>query len=159
MPETSEQQERKNQAHKFFGIELHNSAFDHLDNAAKDPEEGEKALQAAYGSAYHWGKVGEPINFSRGELTIAQIAVAINRPETALHHAKRCLDLTLELNLKDWDLAYAYETYARANACNGKFDEARKYKAMAVAAGKEILEEGDRKQFESDLNGGNWYGI
>lgn len=159
MSESDSTKDRQKEAHKYFGIELHNKAYDHADKFETDPEEGERALHAAFGSLYHWAEVGTAIHFARGELTIASIALKVNRHEVAIHHAKRCLRLVEENGFADWDLAYAYETYARANAANGNTKLAVEYKQKAIEAGKAIAEEGDRKQFESDLNSGNWYGI
>jgi hypothetical protein len=80
---------------------------------------------------------------------------------TALKHASRCLELTDEFAglMQDFDLAYAYEGLARANAAAGNRDEVSKYLQRAEAAGQAIRDEEDRNFFFGDFNAGNWYGL
>ncbi|MFM8507665.1 MAG: hypothetical protein ACKOBR_08255, partial [Actinomycetota bacterium] len=60
-------------------------------------------------------------------------------------------------NLADFDLAYAYESLARALACIGEQREAAKYRNLARDVA--INEEEDRKLFESDLASEPWFGL
>ena len=159
MSTTTELSEQEKKGHQFFAANLFNQSWSHLESLASDSEQGELALQAAYGSLYHWGKIGETVNLARGEWMIAHVATELARPAAALHHANRCLKITLDNGFGDFDLAYAYEGFARANALNGNTDIAKKYKTLAQSAGTEIKNEGDRKQFDSDFTSGNWYGI
>ncbi len=41
-----------------------------------------------------------------GEWLISHVYAVLNRPEVALYHAQRCLDLCQESNVKDFDIAY-----------------------------------------------------
>ena len=60
--------------------------------------------------------------------------------------------------MEDFDIAYGYEGMARALALAGQQDEARKYKALAQAAGEAILDPEDKEIFMADLLAGEWYG-
>ena len=77
----------------------------------------------------------------------------LGRPEPALHHARRCLELCQEneAELDDFDLPYAYEALARAHAVAGDDEAARRYAALAREAGERILEPDDREHFLEDL--------
>lgn len=76
-------------------------------------------IHAAHASRRHWGEVGEPKNWAIGEWQISRVYATLNRPEPALHHARRSLDICTEHNLDDFVLAYAHEAIARASALAG----------------------------------------
>ena len=63
-------------------------------------------LYGAIASTYHWIEAGTAANHARGEYLIGQVALAIGRPELALHHAQRCLELVESEPdvMADWDL-------------------------------------------------------
>jgi hypothetical protein len=61
--------------------------------------------------------------------------------------------------MKDFDLAYAYEAVARANALAGNRDEAARYLQLARESGQAIGDAEDKSTFLGDLNGGNWHGF
>jgi hypothetical protein len=61
------------------------------------------------------------------------------------------LDICLENGIGDWDLAFAYEALARASAVAGDAGQARSYTDQALAAAKEIAEDGERAIVLADL--------
>jgi hypothetical protein len=84
----------------------------------------------------------------------------LGRPEPALHHARRCLELAAaEPGVADFDHAYAFEAMARAEAAAGELDEARRWHARAAEAGAAIADDEDHKIFTDDLAGGPWHGL
>ncbi|MDK9698626.1 MAG: hypothetical protein OEM52_00555 [bacterium] len=161
----SEQPEKKvptkEEMHKYYAIEFFNQSWDFLDKyvASKEIEDGETALRLAYASAQHWSYVGTTLNTQRGEWMISHVAAVLKRPEQALHHAKRCYDLTMEHHFTDFDLGYAYEGMARAYAAAGNRDEALKWRELALHSVEQIKEQGDRDQFLSDMNNDLWFDI
>jgi len=54
-------------------------------------------------------------------------------------------------NIGDFDIAFAYETMARAHAVAGQRAECKKYVELAKAAGDKIKEKGDRDYFFTEL--------
>jgi len=48
---------------------------------------------------------------------------------------------------------------ARAYALHQDKENFQKYYDLATKAGQQIVEEGDRNQFESDMNDANWFGM
>jgi len=65
--------------------------------------------------------------------------------------------LTDEHKFDDFDLAYAYEAMARANASLKNKEECQKWYKKAEDAGNKIKEKEDKKLFLSDLQNGPWF--
>jgi hypothetical protein len=75
--------------------------------------------------------------------------------------ARRCLWLTPAHpeEMKDFDLAYAFEGMARTLALLGDRAAAQQTDAQARQAGDRIADAEDRQIFDGDFAGGKWYGI
>jgi hypothetical protein len=58
---------------------------------------------------------------------ISRVFVVLGKGETALSHAEKTIELTEKYGLKEFDLAYAYEALARANAALGNTDKCKKW--------------------------------
>jgi hypothetical protein len=83
----------------------------------------------------------------------------LERSEPVLYHANLCLKITLENNIGDFDLGFAYEVIARASALAGNKKDYEKYFKLAEEAGNKIKKKEDREYFFEELNGGNWFNI
>ena len=108
-------------------------------------------LHAAHASRFHWGEIGTPLEFERGEWQIARVYAVLNRPEAAVYHAQRCLQLCEANQIGDFDLAFAYEALARAYAIAGDIAESQKYVELAEQAAAQVEEDDDREYFLSEL--------
>jgi hypothetical protein len=108
-------------------------------------------LHMAHASRYHWGECGTSVNRSRGEWQVSRVYALLGRGEPALHHAQRGLAICTANGIKDWDLAYAYESLARAAAVSGDAAAAGDWLAQARAATAEVEDEEDRELLLSDL--------
>ena len=137
--------------HKKFAIETFNLTWDLMDKQDRTQVEIDRMINAAHTSRYHWEVAGEPVNIARGEWQISRVYATLNRVEPCLYHAGRCLKITLENDLKDFDLAFAYEAMARACSLAQDEVETAKYITLAQEAGAEIEKEGDRDYFFSEL--------
>ena len=73
------------------------------------------------------------------------------RSEAALYHGQRCLSLCTDNQIADFDIAFAYESLARAYAVAGDAGKSREYVQLADQAGREIEDEGNRDYFMSEL--------
>lgn len=154
-----EQKYTEQECHKKFAVDLNNLVWNLLGKKDRTKQEEETMIHAAYASCFHWGKVGTAVNLQRGEWLISHVYAVLNRPEPALHHAKLCLELTKENNLVDFDLAYAYESMARAFASSGKKPESQQYIKLAKEAGEKIKNKEDKDLFMSDFAAGPWYNM
>lgn len=144
---------------KLFAVKLNNLTWEMLGKQNRTNDENRTMVNTAHASLYHWSVIGGPLNLQRGEWLVSHVYAVLGRSEPALYHARQCLALTEEHKFVDFDLGYAYEAMARAQAAAGNVEEAAKYKSLATDAGKNIKQEEDRKLFLGDLAAEPWYGV
>lgn len=137
--------------HQQLAIELFNQTWDLIEKEGKTQAEIDRMIHASHASRYHWEVVGGPANIARGEWLISRVYALLKRQEPCLYHADRCLKVTLKNELKDFDLAFAYEAMARACKLAGDEVETAKYRAHAEEAGAEICDPKDREYFFNEL--------
>jgi hypothetical protein len=138
-------------AQRSLAASLFNYVWTLLDKESRTRREDELMVHAAHASRYLWDEIGEPVNHARGEWQVSRVYATLGRPEPALHHARRCLEICDEHGVGDFDLAYAYEALARAHAVAGDTIGAARYTDEAREAGARIADADDRELFESDL--------
>jgi len=137
--------------HRKFAVDLFNLVWGLLDKEDRTTEDDDRMLHAAHASRFHWGEIGTPLEFERGEWQISRVYAVLNRPEAAIHHAHRCLALCEANQIGDFDLAFAYEALARAYAVAGKAARSREYVGLAEGAASGIEDQGNREYFLSEL--------
>jgi hypothetical protein len=131
-------------------VALFNRVWGLMEKPKRTREEEDEMIHAAHASRYYWGEVGRPENRARGEWQISRMYTVLGRAEPAIAHAQRCLEICKENNVEDWDIAYAYESLARAHKTAGHNADARKFKKLARTAGNQISEAEDREHFDED---------
>jgi DNA-binding transcriptional MerR regulator len=135
--------------HRRLGIDLYNRTWTLMDAP------GDEMLHCAHASAYHWMQGGgTTANRARSEWLCSRVYALLARPEPALHHARRCLELveSAPAEMEDWDIAGAYEALTRAHLTAGETEDARRYYELGREATAKIAEEDDRKHIEADLD-------
>ncbi|MDP4220323.1 MAG: hypothetical protein Q8916_14220 [Bacteroidota bacterium] len=147
------------EAHKFLGIEFNMKVWDLLGKANRTDEEDQAMIHAAHASHCHWSYVGTSVHTTRGEWLISHVYAVLGRAEPALYHSKRCLQVCLDHHIADFDLAYGYESMARALAADGNLPEAGRYYSLAKEAGEAIKDPDAKKFFVGDFGTGPWYGL
>jgi len=138
--------------HRELGVELFNRAWALLESPGPDPDE---LVHCAHASAYHWMHGGGTVaNRARSEWQCSRVYAVLGRPEPALHHARRCLELCESApdEIEEFDLPFAYEALARAHALAGDDAEVQEWLARARAAGEKLADEDDRVLLRSDLS-------
>jgi hypothetical protein len=148
--------------HEKFAKQCFNKTWELLDKKDRSPEEDNEMIHTVHASRYHWGvlvakQMGTALNLQRGEWQVARVYTLLEREEPALHHANICLKLTLENDIGDFDLGFAYEAMARASALSGNKADKNNYLKMAKEAGEKIKDEGDRDYFFEELSSGKWF--
>jgi hypothetical protein len=136
-----------------LAIQLYNTTWDLIDKPDRGPDDDDEMLHRAHASRYLWGGVGTAANRARGEWLCSRVYAVLGRPEPALHHARRCLEL-VEANpadLEEWDLPAADEAVARAQSVAGDLGEARRYVELGRAAAARVADEEDRAPLEADF--------
>lgn len=137
--------------HRKFAVGLFNLVWSLLDKKDRSKEDDYKMVHAAHASRFHWGEIGAPLHFERGEWQVSRVYSVLKRSEPALHHAKRCLEICKENGIGDFDIAFAYEAMARAHATAGKKEECQKYIQLAKGAGEQIAKKEDKDYFLGEL--------
>lgn len=140
-----------NDIHRKLAVELFNLTWDLMDKTDRSPVETDRMIHAAHASRYHWEIVGQPVNLARGEWQVSRVYAILQRAEPCLFHAGRCLQITLDHNLQDFDLAFAYESMARAYRLAGNAPETENYLSLAEKAGAKIKDPEDRSYFMGEL--------
>ena len=151
----------KPEAHHYLGIEMNQQVWKLLDREDRDDRDNRRMEHFALASLHHWEQSPKyaPINAQRGHWLLARVYVVLARNDEALLHAEKCMSLTRELDLKDLDLAYAYEGLARAHAFAGNTDMFKEHYQLAAEAGEAIAGDKDKKIFIDDLEGQPWFGM
>jgi hypothetical protein len=139
------------QTRRRLAVDLFNHVWTLLETTNRTVEQDDEMVHAAHASRYHWGEIGDPANFARGEWQCSRVYAVLGRGEPALHHARRCLEICEKHGIGDWDLAFAYEALARASRVAGDEEGRQRYAALAEEAGAKIREVEDREGFEADL--------
>lgn len=137
--------------HKKMAIDFFNYTWVLLDKDKKTIAEDDEMIHAAHASRFHWGKVGTPTHFERGEWQISRVYSVLNHPQSALYHAQRCLAICKENKIGGFDIAFAYEAIARAYAITSNEAEKKKFYELAQTAAEQIKEIDDKKYFLSEL--------
>jgi len=102
------------QMHRKIAVELFNQTWTLMEKADRTPAEMDAMIHGAHASRYHWGVVGNATNVSVGEWQISRVYAVVKRAEPALHHARRCWEISVEGGVAPFYVAYAHEAMARA---------------------------------------------
>ncbi len=137
--------------HKQFAVNCFNAVWDLLDKKDRTPEDDINMIHTAHASRYHWGLIGTPLEFQRGEWQISRVYATLKQGNSALKHAEVCFNTCKENKIADFDMAFACEAMARANAVIGNIGKRDVFIEMAKKAAKEIEEEENKEYFLSEL--------
>jgi hypothetical protein len=101
-------------ARRQLAVDLFNHVWTLIETPDRTPQQDVEMIHAAHASRHHWGEVGTPVNFARGEWQVSRVYSLLGRGEPALVHARLCLETCVEHGIGDFDIAYAHEAMARA---------------------------------------------
>ena len=131
--------------------ELFNHVWTLLDVEDRTVAQDDDLVHAAHASRWHWGRVGGPEQCAVGEWQCSRVYAVLGRGPEALHHARRCLELSVQDGVDDFVEASAHEAMARALAILGDMDGARAERNLAYGLAVELEDDDDRGVIESDL--------
>jgi hypothetical protein len=138
-------------AERQLAADLFNLVWTLLEQPGRTTADDDRMVHAAHASRYHWGEVGGPEQWAIGEWQCARVYSTLGRPEPALHHARRCLELSTTHEVPTWMVASAHEGLARAYDTAGARDDARREVAAARAVLAAVTDPEDRQVVEDDL--------
>lgn len=148
-------------ADRWFAVELNNNTWDWLEAGDYSQPNAERMVYVAHASCHHWLQVGEPANHARAECLVANAHAAVGEGDSALRHARRCLELTNDHRnaLADFDVAFAYDALARAHAAAGDSEAGSAARSQAQEAVEKVADSGDQEFFRKWHAMGNWHGL
>ena len=138
--------------HRKFAVDCFNGTWDLMDKTDRTPADDARMVHMAHASRFHWGEIGTPLNFARGDWQLSRVYALLGQGENALRFGKSSLHLCQENNIGDFDLAFAYEAITRAFALLGDVENTEKHHGFAKQAGDAIEKKDDRDYFFSELN-------
>jgi hypothetical protein len=130
---------------------LFNRVWELLDRTERTTDDDEEMLHAAHASRHHWGQVGEPVHWARGEWQCSRVYATLGRAEPAIHHGRRCLELAERHGLSPFDVGCAHEAIARAAIIAGSEDLGAAHAALAAQAAQAITDHEERQVLLADL--------
>jgi tetratricopeptide (TPR) repeat protein len=149
------------EAHRRFAKSCNAKVWELLEKSPRSPAENEELLLAAQASLYHWQQLGTTPNIQRGHWLLARVYTILREPAGAMKHATRCIELTKAhmSEMKDFDIAYAFEAMARTYALLGDRMNSKEYYDLALRVGQAIKNSVDKELFMSDFAKGEWFGV
>lgn len=148
----SEEKKEIIEIHKKFAVTLFNKTWDLIDKKDRTKEDDFKMIHCAHASRYHWGEIGHPFNLERGEWQISRVYSLLNKGIQALEHGKRCLEICKDQNIKDYDIAFAYESIARAHSVLEDIENKEKFIKLAKEAAENIKKKEDKDYTLNEIN-------
>ncbi|WP_026691731.1 hypothetical protein [Alteribacter aurantiacus] len=137
--------------HKKQAVHNFNSTWDLIEKEERTTADDLLMIHMAHASRFHWGEIGTPIEFARGEWQISRVYALTGMAESALYHAKHCLEICTDNRIGDFDLAFAYEAIARAYHTANDRIQYERYLEKAEQAADDIDKMEDRDYFLSEL--------
>ncbi len=144
-------QETIDRMHRWFAVECNNGAWDLASRAGRTDDENRELLYLAYAAAWHWSRVGTPLNSARAEVLLAHVHALLGHGPLALQYAQRCLAFFGSGQGEDWDLAFAHMVMAHAAAASGDAPQHAAHYAKAQQLGAAIVDAEDRRIFLEEL--------
>jgi tetratricopeptide (TPR) repeat protein len=136
-----------------LAVDLYNRSWQLLELENRTPAQDDALIHVVHAAAFHWAEVGDAAHRARSENQCARVYSALGRPEAALHHAERALELVRAGGdgFEDWDLATALAVMARAQLAAGSRAEAEHYAALSRSELDKVADPEDREIIASQL--------
>jgi hypothetical protein len=139
---------------RVLASDFFNRVWELLEMPERTREQDDEMLHGAHASRALWAGSGTLANLARGEWQCSRVYAVLGRPEPALWHARRCLELCEQAEpgvLSDFDLPFAYEALARADLVAGDREAALRWLERAAGEAVRIAEADDRELVATDL--------
>lgn len=137
--------------HRKFATDLFNRVWDLMEAENRTEGEVQEMIHAAHASRYHWGEIGGPIQFARGEWQISRVYSILGYGEAALRHAEYCLMWCEQESIGAFDLAFAHEALARAYKILKQDDKKDMHLKIAQKIGYELDDKENREWLRNNL--------
>lgn len=137
--------------HRTIAVRLFNETWDLMEKKDRTGDEDSQMLEKAYASLYHWRQIGTKLNLARGYWQVSRVHVILGQGDTVYFYGVAGAELCEAEGYGDFDLAFAYESIARAEKCRGNSESMHIWLARGQVAAENIAKEPDKKYFLSEL--------
>jgi hypothetical protein len=137
--------------HRWFAVECNNSGWSLASKPDRNAAENREMLLSAQAAAFHWSKIGQPVNGARADLLLAHVHALLGDGARAMTHAKSCLNFCEANPCEDWDIAFAHAGVSLAAAVLGDAELHARHHAAAEKFGAKIKREEDREMFYEEF--------
>ncbi|MEZ0390675.1 MAG: hypothetical protein ACAH59_00565 [Pseudobdellovibrionaceae bacterium] len=123
-------------------------------------EEESQMMTAAQALVFISSRVATPLQMARAHWLASRVSCRLNEARFAVLHAQLCDFHTKQSNERnDSDTAYAIEALARASACKGDQENAKRLYMEAFQLGQKIRDSLERDQFQQQFQAQPWFGL
>jgi DNA-binding transcriptional MerR regulator len=128
-----------------------NRVWQLLEQPDRNQVDDEEMVNAAHGSRLLWTSIGSAKEWAIGDWQLSRVYTVLGRAEPSVHHARRCLELALQVPDETWLTGSAYEALSRAYHVAGDRAAAAEWKAKATAQLDLIEDPDDREVVAADV--------
>lgn len=142
-------------------VNAHTATWALIEKVNRTAEETARMIGSAHASLTAWQIAGGPVEAQRGNWLVARAYLEAGHADAAMEFARRTMELTRahQVDLADFDLAFAKEIAARAWAAAGNLARARDHYDGAQALGETIADPGDKAEFFRQFGRPPWFGL
>jgi hypothetical protein len=132
---------------KWFAVACNNRAWALVEEPQRSPSDVHEMLHAAHAAAWHWARVGTPLNEARANMLLGMAHGLAGDGSLGLRYAMSAFNYFNEHDAPDWEQAFAHATLAAAAKSAGNHDLHREHYAEAARLGDAIADAEDRAVF------------
>jgi predicted GNAT family N-acyltransferase len=126
-------------------IDSFNKTWDMIDKEIRTKEDNKTMIEQALLSRKFWEQAnGSMLNIVRADWLISHVCSILGDGKNALKYAKTCYGLTLQYNIDDFDLVFAYEAMAYAYKVLNEIDNMNNYLTLGYRAIDQVKKQGDK---------------
>ena len=148
MPMPTEEEVQR--MHRYFAIECNNNAWELAERGERTKEQEQEMISLSEVAAWHWSKVGTPINAARADMLRGWVCCVVGWGTDARVYTDRVHNKLADQpeGINNWDTAFAALLEAYTRLVQG--DQAAFETAMSeLDTPRQSLDEDDKKVFDS----------
>ncbi|MGE3955760.1 MAG: hypothetical protein AB7H96_03505 [Vicinamibacterales bacterium] len=132
---------------KWFAVACNNRAWALVEQPDRSPGEVHELLHTAHAAAWHWGRVGTPLQEARAHMLLGMAHALVGEGTLGLRYAMLAFNYFNEHEAPDWEQAFAHATLAAAARSAGNASLHAEHYAEADRLGQAIADPEDREIF------------
>ena len=134
--------------HKWFAAACNNRAWQLVEEPQRTPAEVHEMLHAAHAAAWHWARVGTPLNEARANMLLGMAHALAADGALGIRYATLAFNYFNEHEAPAWEQAFAHATLAAAARAAGNTDLYREHYVEAARLAGTIADPEDRAVFD-----------